>query len=122
MRQAVRAAVLSTLVSATAVEMDKQFCFGAFGVDLAESAVPSGSIIVDARVLYKHKADNRETCRIAAMGDRLHPLPGSQTFASVASDYAKFFILALMQAYSATTSVPLIISDCDVVGSFLHIP
>ena len=77
--------------------MDKQFRFGALGIDLAEAAAPSGSIIVDAHVLYKHKADNRETCRIAAMGDRLPPLPGSQAFASVISDYSKFFTLAMIQ-------------------------
>ena len=50
------------------------------------------------------------------MGERLPPVPGSQTFASVISDYAKFFIIALMRAYYATLGILLIISDCDVVG------
>ena len=92
------------------------------GEDVDSSAVPRGSIVVDAHVLYKHKADNRETCRIAAMGDRLPPRLGLQTFASVISDHAKFFIIALMQAYCASRQELFVISDCDVVGGFLHIP
>jgi hypothetical protein len=56
------------------------------------------------------------------MGDRLPPKPSSETFASVVSDSAKFFSIALMQAHTESRGEELYISDADVVGGFLHIP
>ena len=110
------------LERATAVEIDKQLRLNALGRVVAECDLPEASIVVDALVLYKLKADGRETCRIAAMGNRLPPLPSCRTYASVVSDGAKMFAVASMQAYCEQRAEPLIISDADVVGGFLHIP
>lgn len=78
--------------------------------------------MVHGHVLYKDKHDDRYTCRIAAMGDRLEPLPSEETFASVVADGSKNFAIASMQAYCASRGEFLHISDVDVVGGFLHIP
>ena len=51
LRHALRVAGPAILVSATTTEMDKHFRFGAHGDNFLESAVPVGSIIVDAHVL-----------------------------------------------------------------------
>jgi hypothetical protein len=111
-------------VQATAGEIDKQRRFGALGRAVSElefSQIP-GAIAVDAHVLYKHKHDGRDTCRIAAMGDRLPCKPTGETFASVVSDGAKSFAISAMQAHCKARGEELYISDADVVGGFLHIP
>ena len=121
LRQALRDNGFNRLMTATAVEINKQQSIGCLSktdIFSSEAELPAGSIIVDAHVLYKLKADNRETCRIAAMGNRLPSLPSSRTFASVVSDGAKMFCVAAMQAHCEERSEELIISDADVVGGF----
>jgi hypothetical protein len=122
LRSALRRSPVASLVDATAREIDKQRGFGALGRDIDEASLPAGAIVVDAHVLYKHKHDGRDTCRIAAMGDRLPPKPSEETFASVVSDGAKYFAVAAMQAHCKSRGEDLLISDADVVGGFLHIP
>ena len=122
LRSALRNSPVADLVEATAREIDKQRGFGALGADIAGSDLPAGAIVVDGHVLYKHKHDGRDTCRIAAMGDRLPVLPSEQTYASVVSDGAKGFAIAAMQAHCKARGEELLISDADVVGGFLHIP
>jgi hypothetical protein len=122
LRSALRSSPVSNLVAATAREIDKQRGFGALGVDISESELPPGAIVVDGHVLYKHKHDGRDTCRIAAMGDRLPVQASEETFASVVSDGSKSFAIAAMQAHCTARGEELMISDADVVGGFLHIP
>ena len=122
LRSALRNSPVASLVEATAREIDKQRGFGALGRDISPSDLPVGAIVVDAHVLYKHKPDGRDTCRVAACGDRLPPLPTDDTFASVVSDGAKYFSVAAMQAHCRSRGDDLLISDADVVGGFLHIP
>ena len=114
---------ITRLEKSTAIEISKQQRIGALGeiVD-CEADLPIGSIVVDAHVLYKLKADDRDTCRLAIMGNRMPKEPTSKTFASVVSDGAKMFSFAAMQAHCAMRGEDLIISDADVVGGFLHIP
>jgi hypothetical protein len=121
LRAAVKSADPVRLLKSTEIEINKNISIGAYGEFLFEDQVPSTAIIVDAHVLYKLKADGRETCRIAVMGNRLEKKPTSQTFASVVSDGAKMFSLAAMQAHCELRHEPLIITDLDVVGGFLHI-
>ena len=125
MHQALRDNGYDRLIAATCVEIDKQQGIGSlstFDIYSSKDLLPANSIVVDAHVLYKLKADNRETCRIAAMGNRLPTLPGSSTFASVVNDGSKMFCVAAMQAHCEKRQEDLIISDADVVGGFLHIP
>eukprot|EP01036_Dinobryon_divergens_P034581 gene34581-44707_t len=68
LRQALRARDVARLELSTAIEVSKQRRLGALGKDFSESQVPVGAIIVDAII-----ADDRDTCRIAAMGDRCPP-------------------------------------------------
>ena len=98
LRSALRNSPVADLVEATAREINKQRGFGALGADIAESDLPAGAIVVDGHVLYKHKHDGRDTCRIAAMGDRLPVLPSEQTYASVVSDGAKGFVVTVKLA------------------------
>ena len=72
-------------------------------------------------MLYKDKADGRETCRIAAKGNQLPPQPGEVNFSDVCHDDHKNFQLAVMQAHSQATGRKLNISSFDVVGAFLRI-
>ena len=109
------------LTSATAIELDKQFRLNALGDVCPLDMLPANAIVFDAHV-YKLKADGRETCRIAVMGNRIPPAMDEQTFASVISDGAKIFSIAAMQTHCDAHREALIISDCDVVGGFLHIP
>ena len=118
---ALRVSGPDSLIAPTAGELDKQQRLGALGRRPFDF-LPAGAVSVDGHCLYKVKADNRHTCRIAAMGDRLPAVPTQQTFASVVSDGAKFLSIAAMQAYCEQRGEPLYISDADVVGGFLHIP
>ena len=122
LRQALRSLSLERLEAATVVEVDKQRGFGALGRDFSFSELPKDAVVVHGHILYKDKHDDRFTCRIAAMGDRLEPLPSSETFASVVADGSKNFAIATMQAYCASRGEFFHISDADVVGGFLHIP
>ena len=84
-----------------------------------------GSIVYEAVVLYKLKADNRETCRVAASRP-LGPAPPTPPtpevlFSSVASDGAKLASISAMQSHCSRRGEQLYISDADVVGGFLHI-
>jgi hypothetical protein len=121
LRAAVKNADPVRLRKSTEVEINKNVSIGAYGEFMLEAQVPSDALIVDAHVLYKLKADGRETCRIAVMGNRLEKKPTAQTFASVVSDGAKMFSLAAMQAHCELRNDDLIITDLDVVGGFLHI-
>ena len=94
LRQAIRDNGYDRLVAATCVEIDKQQGIGSLSksdIYSSKDLLPVNSIVVDSHVLYKLKADNRETCRIAAMGNRLPTLPGTSTFASVVNDGSKMF-------------------------------
>jgi len=122
LRQACRVGSPDRLRLATALELEKQIRLRALGPPVLESLLPFGAIVVDAHVLYKLKADGRETCRIAVMGNRIAPVATEQTFASVISDGAKLFSIAAMQAHCEERQEELILSDGDVVGGFLHIP
>jgi len=106
-------------VSPTAVEVDKQLRLGALGKDFLLREMPRNAIIARAHVLYKIKADDRDTCRIATMGDQLLPLPSGYTFAAVVSEGPK--VLAI-QAHCQSRGNRFLISDADVVGGVLHIP
>jgi len=110
------------LVAPTAVEVDKQLRLGALGKDYLLRELPRNAIIVRAHDLYKIKADDRDTCRIAAMGDQLPPLPSGDTFAAVVSEGPKVLAIAAMQAHCQSRGDRFLISDADVVGGFLHIP
>ena len=121
LRQALRVNGSDRLTSATAIELDKQFRLNALGDVCPLDMLPANAIVFDAHV-YKLKADGRETCRIAVMGNRIPPAMDEQTFASVISDGAKIFLIAAMQAHCEASHEAMIISDCDVVGGFLHIP
>ena len=125
LRQALRDNGEERLAAATLIEINKQQgigCLSKSDIFSSKDELPAGSIVVDAHVLYKLKADGRETCRIAAMGNRLPPLPNSLTFASVVNESSKMFCVAAMQAHCAKRQEDLIFSDADVVGVFLHIP
>ena len=120
--KALRSRGADRLVASTLVEVNKQQEFGALGkIPLERSQLPRNALTVDAHCLYKVKADGRDTCRIAAQGDRLPPKPTKETYASVVSDGAKFASIALMQAYCASRKETLYVTDADVVGGFLHI-
>ena len=121
LRQALRDNGEERLTAATLIEIDKQQgigCLSKSDIFSSKDELPTGSIVVDAHVLYKLKADGRETCRIAAMGNRLPPLPNSLTFASVVNESSKMFCVAAMQAHCAKRHEDLIFSDADVVGGF----
>ena len=123
LRTALRSDGAQRLRVATATEVDKNFSLGAWGkvCSVDEAMKDSDAIIFRAIVLYKLKADGRETCRIAAQGSSVPDPPASETFSSVASDNAKLLVLSAMEAHCSSRDEPLIISDCDVVGGFLHI-
>ena len=81
-----------------------------------------GSIVYETVVLYKLKADNRETCRVAASRP-LGPAPPTPPtpevlFSSVASDGAKLASISAMQSNCSRRGEQLYISDTDVVGGF----
>ena len=121
--KALRTQSLDDLREATEIKVSKQQRLGALGTrGYRRSELPRDALTVDGHCLYKVKSTGRRTCRIAAMGDRLPPKPSSETFASVVSDSAKFFSIALMQAHTESRGEQLYISDADVVGGFLHIP
>ena len=113
LRSALRSSPVASLVEATAKEIDKQRRFGALGRAISEEEFSKirGAITVDGHVLYKHKHDGRDTCRIAAMGDRLSCKPTGETFASVVSDGAKYFALSAMQAHCKARGEELHISE-----------
>ena len=123
LRTALRSDGAQRLRVATATEVDKNFSLGAWGkvCSVDEAKKDSDAIIFRAIVLYKLKADGRETCRIAAQGSSVPDPPASETFSSVASDNAKLLVLSAMEAHCSSRDEPLIISDGDVVGGFLHI-
>ena len=123
LRTALRRDGAQRLRVATATEVDKNFSLGAWGkvCSKEEALMDSDAIIFRAIVLYKLKADGRETCRIAAQGSSVPDPPASETFSSVASDNAKLLVLSAMKAHCSSRGEPLIISDADVVGGFLHI-
>jgi len=122
LRAAIRARGVARLVAPTAVEVAKQLRLGALGKDFSLSELPRNAVIVRAHVLYKIKADDRDTCRIAAMGDQLPPLPSADTFAAVVSEGPKVLAIAAMQAHCQSRGESFLVSDADVVGGFLHIP
>jgi hypothetical protein len=122
LRSAMRARGVDRLVTPTAVEVNKQLRLGALGKDFSLRELPRNAIIVRAHVFYKIKADDRDTCRIAAMGDQLPPLPSGDTFAAVVSEGPKTLAIAAMQAHCQSRGEEFLISDADVVGGFLHIP
>ena len=122
MRAAIRARGVDRLISLTAVEVDKRLRLGALGKDFALRELPFNAVIVRAHVLYKIKADDRDTCRIAAMGDQLPPLPSADTFAAVVGEGPKVLAIAAMQAHCQFRAEVFLMSDADVVGGFLHIP
>ena len=90
---ALRVSGPESLLLPTAGELDKQQRLGALG-KRAYDFLPTGAVSVEGHCFYKVKADNRHTCRIAAMGDRLPLVPTQETFASVVSDGAKFLSIA----------------------------
>jgi hypothetical protein len=112
----------------TRVEIEKQQRLGCLGsvvysqLDIDAIRVTEKDILmVDAHVLYKDKADGRETCRIAAKGNLLPVQPGEIYFSDVCHDEHKNFQLAVMQAHAQATGRPLDIRSFDVVGAFLRI-
>jgi len=122
LRAAIRARGIERLVAPTAIEVDKQLRLGALGKDFSLRELPSHAVVVRAHVLYKIKADDRDTCRIAAMGDQLPPLPSEDTFAAVVAEGPKVLAIAAMQAHCQSRAETFLMSDADVVGGFLHIP
>lgn len=120
---ALRSVSLERLRKVTAVEVDKQQRLGCLATKFYNSLsdLPPGSGTVRAHCLYRIKTDDRETMRIAAMGNQLPIVPGVSNYASVTSDSDKMFVLAMMQAHAEFYNVPLNISSFDVVGGFLHI-
>ena len=122
LQSALRTREVDRLIAPIAVELAKQKRLGALGRDFDRRSLPANAVIVRAHVLLKIKADNRDTARVAAMGDRLEPLPSEETFAAVVGDGPKVLAIAAMQAHCASRSERLYISDADVVGGFLHIP
>lgn len=110
------------LVRTTAAEILKQQRIGCLGSDIFEfGELPPDCALVRAHALYKDKADGRETCRIAAMGNLLPVDPLAVSFASVASDDHKMFSLAIMQAHCQSRSEKMNVRDFDIVGGFLRI-
>jgi hypothetical protein len=122
LQSALRTRGVDRLIAPIEVELAKQKRLGALGRDFARHSLPSNAVIVRAHVLLKIKADGRDTARVAAMGDRLDPLPSEETFAAVVGDGPKVLAIAAMQAHCTARSETLHISDADVVGGFLHIP
>lgn len=89
------------------------------------SDLPIGSITVPAAVIYKIKADKRETCRIVARGnDKTYQrhTAALETFCSVASNSDKAFALSVMQSYCESRDEVIDIELFDIVGGFLRIP
>jgi hypothetical protein len=120
--KALRKIDFEKLQRTTAVEIEKQQRIGCLGrVSFRGGELPSSCIVVRAHVLYKDKADGRETCRIAAMGDQLPVDPTAINSSSVASDDHKAFALSLMQAHCKSRGEIMSIRDFDVVGGFLRI-
>jgi len=96
------------LVAPTAVEVAKQWRLEALVRDFSLRELPSNAVIVRAHVLYKIKADDHNTCRIAAMGDQLPPSLASDTFAAVVGKGPKVLAIAAMQAHCQLNSpVPM---------------
>jgi hypothetical protein len=124
LRRALREISIETLTRSSEVEMNKQLslnCLSSVHIFDHPSQLPKGSIVVDAHILYKVKADGRETCRITAMGNRLPFRPDIDTYAGVASDSARMFALSSMQAHCELRNERLIINTSDVRGGFLHV-
>ena len=126
--QALQKQDYAKLERTTRVEIEKQQRLGCLGTVLysqndidAIRGIAADILVVDAHVLYKDKADGRETCRIAAKGNLLPVQPGELNFSDVCHDDHKNFQLAVMQAYARAVSRPLDIRSFDVVGAFLRI-
>ena len=112
----------------TRIEIEKQQRLGCLSaVVYSQSDIDALSLseaemlIVDAHVLYKDKADGRETCRIAAKGNVLPVQPGELSFSDVCHDDHKNFQVAVMQAHASVSGRSLNLSSFDVVGAFLRI-
>jgi hypothetical protein len=127
LRAALRSDGPARLKKATDIEVAKNFRLGAWGkvCSLPEAMQDPGSIVYEAVVLYKLKADDRETCRVAASRPlgrlAVEDPPADVLFSSVASDGAKLASLSAMQAHCSSRGEKLYISDGDVVGGFCHI-
>ena len=121
--RALRTRGVERLAAPTLVEIDKQQRLKAISKEsYILSQLPHDALVVEAHCLYKVKADGRDTCRIAVMGNHLPPKSAEETFASVVSDGPKFVSMALMQAHCEIRQEALYIIDADVVGGFLNIP
>ena len=120
--QALHSMHYDKLVRTTKVEIEKQQRIGCIGTKLfTRRELPHTSLQVRAHAIYKDKADGRETCRIAAMGNKLPRDPDVLTSSTVASDEEKAFSLSLMQAYCKGRGEIMQTADADIVGGFLRI-
>ena len=124
--KALRSVPIERLRACSKIEIDKQQRLGCLGtVSYAGiSSLPAGCTVnntVRGHALFKLKADDRETLRLAAMGNALPLDPTVSHYASVTGEGDKMFGLAMMQAHSEATGIPLNLSAFDVVGGFLHI-
>lgn len=119
--KAVKFQDLDRLKKSTAIEIDKLISTGCC------SPVPIPSLvglvdylIVHAHVLYKLKADGRDTCRIAGMGNRIMPDPDIDTFSPVSKEADRMLSIAMMQAHCASLDIDLNMVAFDVMGAFLR--
>ena len=120
--KALRLVSTERLRVAADVEITKQQrleCLGRKAYD-KRSDLPAGGV-VRGHALFKVKPDDRDTMRLAAMGDQLLSDPDISNFSAVTSDGHKQFVLAMMQAHAESIGENLNLSLFDVIGGFLHI-
>ena len=112
------------MVRMTKAEIDKQQRIRCLGTQaFSRSQLPDGCGVVPGVALYKDKADGRETCRIAANGQRDTTTdPTVVTSTSVASDADKMCAIAAMEAHCASRGEELImVSSSSVVFFVFHV-
>ena len=110
------------LVRSSAAEIAKQQSIGCLGTKVyTRPQLPSGSRIVPAVVVYKDKADGRETCRLTANSKVLKVDANTNTHASVSHEDDIMFVTSMMQAHCESRGESAEIRCFDISGAFLRI-
>jgi len=120
--EALRVSDYKKLERCSAVEVSKQQSIGCLGEkSYSRDQLPPGSKIVPAVVIYKDKADGRETCRLTGNGKVLKFDPNVITHASVSHEDDIMFATSMMQAHCESRGEKAEIRCFDVSGAFLRI-
>ena len=110
--KALRTRGADRLTQATEVEVAKQQRLGALSHSVYDRAdLPADCVEVEGHVLYKIKADDRDTCRIAAMGNRLPPRATSDPLPDTSFNRLRALLRLRINAEPEATDIPLVPMD-----------